>query len=1260
MLTQGLARIKPSYRRWIRLALGLFLVLALGWVALLLVVRIWIWPSVPQWAEQAKAGFSQSLSLRGVTLQAGPVVADWANPWTPRIRLVQLEFYSAKGERTLEVKEIQAVLGLRSIAALWHQQPVFSQIHLRSPRIVVERQASGLLSFAGLTPDTSEGESRTLTWLLRQGGFSLDDATLVWRDAARQKSTSLSSVSASMNNFYISHRWKLQATPDQSLGDRFRLDGKFRHSVFGSAADLSRWVGKADVAFTRVDLSRLFDFIHLPKAFRAQVLSGQGALKASVAIDEATIDHLELEVDLNDVAMQWGKTRPPLRFRAMNGRIESEVSALRQTIHVRDLKLTAPTLPDSLSIPSARVEVEQNQAGDSTSVRVDSKSLNLNSGIWLMSRLPLPPRWLQAMDELQPRGELSQFELRWRESAGVIQSFALESDFSNMALQAGATRPGAQGVSGSVKATEGGGEIQINSRQVQMSFPSVFPTKDFSFETLEARAHWTSQDLFAAEGSDRRPELNLTIREVAASNADLSVATKGTYRWAGQGAGEVDLTGKILRASPSRIHVYLPLSVGPDTRTWITNSLLDSKPYTGEYKLQGKLADFPFRDPSQGVFWVKAKTADGRIRPAPGWPEISKVKADVTFERQQFRLEASSAEMSRLALSGVTASVEDLNAWHPILNLKGELSGDVQNLIDGVNQSPLLTQLDGITSEMSGRGAATLALSMALDLTESKNSKVNANLRLGKGEFRYSKNLPVITVSSGSAAISRRGLESLELQGQALGGAIQVSKREGASVHQHPIEIQGQAQARGLERWVAESLGPSIEDRLSGQASYRASIKTSGSGMTAAISSDLVGLASKLPSPLRKSATDSWAMLVSLDQSSGSQSWKVRTNQPNLNAVIRRAGGDQRETLIDLESPTAAGQIRWFPARQHQANLVTSPQSRQQSPLLQAKLSRLWLERAQSNDGNTVAPPSESVAQSWPRVNLEISDFRVGERRWGRLELEASPDVTNRAWNVEQFTMMNSDATLNGKGQWSMFASPAKGAPRSRTTLDLKLKISNAGALLKRSGYPGVVRDTKGEIEGRLLWPGSPLEFSGAALSGTLKLDLEQGQFLKTEPGLARLIGVVNLQSLTRRIKLDFRDVFSEGFTYERIRGNLEFLSGQASTQNLRIIGVQASVLLEGSANLRDETQNLRVLVLPEVNAGLASLGYAALVNPAVGLGAFLAQYVLRNPVREILSYEYQVTGRWDEPVVTPVKRQIDSNRQEMRSSDPADGTDSK
>ncbi len=244
---------------------------------------------------------------------------------------------------------------------------------------------------------------------------------------------------------------------------------------------------------------------------------------------------------------------------------------------------------------------------------------------------------------------------------------------------------------------------------------------------------------------------------------------------------------------------------------------------------------------------------------------------------------------------------------------------------------------------------------------------------------------------------------------------------------------------------------------------------------------------------------------------------------------------------------------------------------------------------------------------------------------------------------------MNPDASLTGQGQWAMLPS-VKGQRRSRTALEVVLELNNGGALLTRSGFPNVVRDTAGKITGKLNWPGSPLEFSGSVLNGDLALDLRSGRFLKAEPGIARLIGVLNLQSLPSRIKLDFRDVFSEGFTYDQIRGDLTFANGLASTQNLRIIGVQASVLLEGSADINRETQDLRVLVLPEVNAGLASLGYAALVNPAVGLGAFIAQFILRNPLRELLSYEYRVTGTWTDPVVQSVKREMRSDIPEMKS----------
>jgi uncharacterized protein YhdP len=104
------------------------------------------------------------------------------------------------------------------------------------------------------------------------------------------------------------------------------------------------------------------------------------------------------------------------------------------------------------------------------------------------------------------------------------------------------------------------------------------------------------------------------------------------------------------------------------------------------------------------------------------------------------------------------------------------------------------------------------------------------------------------------------------------------------------------------------------------------------------------------------------------------------------------------------------------------------------------------------------------------------------------------------------------------------------------------------------------------------------------------------------------------------------------------------FGNGQAVTTNLRIVGVQASVFIDGQADLLAETQNTRVLVLPELNAGLASLGYA-LVNPAIGLGSFLAQYVLRDPLRKILAYEYQLSGPWADPMVKEVSRR-DASRE--------------
>jgi uncharacterized protein YhdP len=110
--------------------------------------------------------------------------------------------------------------------------------------------------------------------------------------------------------------------------------------------------------------------------------------------------------------------------------------------------------------------------------------------------------------------------------------------------------------------------------------------------------------------------------------------------------------------------------------------------------------------------------------------------------------------------------------------------------------------------------------------------------------------------------------------------------------------------------------------------------------------------------------------------------------------------------------------------------------------------------------------------------------------------------------------------------------------------------------------------------------------------------------------------------------------VFSDGFAFDSITASAELKSGVLSTRDFRMRGASANVLIEGSADVGRETQNLHVLVLPEIDAGSASLAYALLANPAIGLGAFVAQMLLRDPLSKLFSFDYDVTGTWADPQV--------------------------
>ena len=170
------------------------------------------------------------------------------------------------------------------------------------------------------------------------------------------------------------------------------------------------------------------------------------------------------------------------------------------------------------------------------------------------------------------------------------------------------------------------------------------------------------------------------------------------------------------------------------------------------------------------------------------------------------------------------------------------------------------------------------------------------------------------------------------------------------------------------------------------------------------------------------------------------------------------------------------------------------------------------------------------------------------------------------------------------------------------------------------------------ELSGTAGWQGELLTIDYPSLSGDLKLAAEDGQFLEIDPGLGKLISLMNLQALPRRITLDFRDVFSKGFRFDRIDAVSRLERGTMQLKEFRMSGPAADVAMSGQVDLEHETQNLKLRVVPSLG-GTASTA-VALVNPVAGVAAIIAQRVLRNPLGQIFAHEFQVSGSWVEPKV--------------------------
>jgi uncharacterized protein (TIGR02099 family) len=329
----------------------------------------------------------------------------------------------------------------------------------------------------------------------------------------------------------------------------------------------------------------------------------------------------------------------------------------------------------------------------------------------------------------------------------------------------------------------------------------------------------------------------------------------------------------------------------------------------------------------------------------------------------------------------------------------------------------------------------------------------------------------------------------------------------------------------------------------------------------------------------------------------------------------RRAGDDWRVTI---DSPELSGDALWRPTAEDGRGFI------------RARLSNFVLNAEQPGTGQEQAEPSRSAAEDFPTLDVIADRFHFRGYDLGKLEFKAATDGSD--WRIDRLVIEGDGSTLETSGRWTR----TSGASQSQ--FSLKVDSSNLNGLMRKFGHGEVLRRGNGRLEGTLSWPGYPYQFALNNLSGNFKVEARKGEFAKIEPGAGRLLGLLSLQSIPRRFTLDFRDLFSEGFAFDRIDGSVTINRGVMHTDDFEIVGPSAFVAMQGDVSLPNETQNLRMTVIPSLGGGV-SLLTGFLINPAVGLGALVVNKILNDPVGRAAAYQYNVTGTWEKPDVVRTDR---------------------
>jgi len=1251
---------------------GLCLLLALAVGAL----RLWL-PHIEDYKPQVERLVSRAL---GQQITMASLSAEWSGlgiRFRARGLRVAIQDYPGSGMRFGEI-----LLSFEPLSLL-DGSGSFERLELRGPTIEVARLVDGRIRVG----DTIIGTPRGLARRLLQGGnLEVTDGTVVWRDAlSPQDNLQVEDVQIDIRTLGASRSFTFTAAVPGDLVRGFAGSGSYDPESLVPG----QWTTSLDVSVTDLNLSRIPAVLQERLPWRSR---GYLDTKFHAQWSKGVLTAASADVTARDFVIPYARRKTPLSAK----RFSSTLSWRRSEEDWRLVFTDPEILLDASPVSVSRFDVVKREAQRIYSA-LDADVQDL---LGVVRRLDIELPWPDLVDRLDPRGTFSHAALTLSGPYLEAEGWHFEGDFRGVGWRSQMDYPGVQGLNGHVTIDDKRGELELASNGLQVEaarwlrHPVGFTRFEAGVEWHRWGRDWVVDVTDGSLGNDDFSLKDLNVYTRVPTEPAGSPFVLGRARIEHADIARLDEYLPVKRMTEKQTAWFERALTGglvSEGRVYLNGSL-DQFPFEdgdGELRIEAQIKD--------GVLdyhekWPQLATLNGNVRIENSRFE-ARVESGMMMDSSIRRARVWSDNFFRrdrlLRIQGaLQARAEDILQFlrrgpliknPPPAHQRMTGSGDGTLNLDITLPFTRLKEATRVEGEYRFEdigievmeGVAFTNLAGGIQFTEQSVQGSDLRGKLLDGEVRAD----VTTLEPGKPmTFAINGTGTADVSGLApIVGPVLVSRLQGRAQWQGrfvggpgPSRLTVETDLAGVEvalpdpLWKAReekrALGVSVEldrdgrrieldmaDQLNGELHYGYR------GERPVLERGVLNLGDDRGIPDTDLVLSVELDSLDMDQWIDQINTLLQTKDRLGDTSPEREGLFDRLRVVDIDVQRARYLNRDLEALQIEAESGDGKRwrARLSGPRLRGTghvdfgskpasyafdMSRLHWPSLENVPRATIYKRSPSPSE-FARVSIAADDLRYADMRLGQLEFLGEPG--GAVWHIRRLALRRPETRLEATGQWSVDQFGAH-----QTRLSVSADSSQLGETLSDLGLADQVAKGEAELSATLSWPGEPGDFSLARLNGEIRLKAEEGRFLKLDPGSGRLLGLFNVDTLARRFRLDFADVFEEGLAFDRIDGEAVMAAGRLQTDGIFIIGPAAIMALRGYTNLGEETYDLEVTVAPQLGGNLSLVG--AIANPAAGAMIFVLQKLFKKQMAKLIHYKYSVTGDWNDPKVEAIQKPPD------------------